>query len=83
MRAEYLGEKKPEYAVAAKDLLDDIHSYLNIQSVTGVRVLIRYDIENITDKTYESAKAIVFRSRRWMYCMKKSFRRKQMRPCSL
>ena len=53
-------EKKPEYAVAAKDLLDDIHSYLNIQSVTGVRVLIRYDIENITDKTYESAKAIVF-----------------------
>lgn len=53
-------EKKPEYAVAAKDLLDDIHSYLNIQSVTGVRVLIRYDIEDITDKTYESAKAIVF-----------------------
>lgn len=53
-------EKKPEYAVAAQDLLNDIHSYLDIQSVTGVRVLIRYDIENITDTTYESAKAIVF-----------------------
>ena len=53
-------EKKPEYAVAAKELLDNIHSYLNIQSVTGVRVLIRYDIENITDKTYDSAKVIVF-----------------------
>ena len=53
-------EKKPEYAVAAQDLLNDIHSYLNIQSVTGVRVLIRYDIENITDTTYDSAKVIVF-----------------------
>ena len=42
-------EKKPEYAVAAKELLENIHSYLNIQSVTGVRVLIRYDIENITN----------------------------------
>ena len=53
-------EKKPEYAVAAQDLLNEIHSYLNIQSVTGVRVLIRYDIENITDTTYDSAKVIVF-----------------------
>ena len=53
-------EKKPEYAVAAKELLENIHSYLNIQSVTGVRVLIRYDIENITDKTYEGAKTVVF-----------------------
>ena len=53
-------EKKPEYAVAAQDLLNDIHSYLDIQSVTGVRVLIRYDIENITETTYESAKVIVF-----------------------
>ncbi len=53
-------EKKPEYAVAAQELLDNIHSYLNIQSVTGARVLIRYDIENITDKTYDSAKVIVF-----------------------
>ena len=26
-------EKKPEYAVAAQDLLNDIHSYLDIQSV--------------------------------------------------
>ena len=43
-------EKKPEYAVAAKELLDNIHSYLNIQSVTGVRVLIRYDIENLRQR---------------------------------
>ncbi len=53
-------EKKPEFAVAAQELLDEIHSYLNIQSVTAARVLIRYDIENITDATYENAKQIVF-----------------------
>ena len=53
-------EKKLEYAVAAQELLHDIHSYLNIISVTGVRVLNRYDIESITDGTYDRAKMIVF-----------------------
>ena len=45
-------EKKPAYAVAAKDLFENIRDYLGIRTVTGVRVLIRYDIENISDKTY-------------------------------
>ena len=49
-------EKKPAYAVAAKDLFENIRDYLGIRTVTGVRVLIRYDIENISDKTYEEAK---------------------------
>ena len=53
-------EKKAEYAVGAQELLHDIHSYLNIVSVTDVRVLNRYDIENITDETYDRAKMIVF-----------------------
>ena len=53
-------EKKPAYAVAAKDLVENIRDYLGIRTVTGVRVLIRYDIENISDKTYEEAKITIF-----------------------
>lgn len=53
-------EKKPDFAVAAKDLKSEIKSYLGIGTVTNVRVLIRYDIENISDETYEKAKVTVF-----------------------
>ena len=67
-------EKKPAYAVAAKDLFENIRDYLGIRTVTGVRVLIRYDIENISDKTYEEARLRFFQSLRLMYYMKKHFR---------
>lgn len=53
-------EKKPEFAVAAHSLLSEIKSYLGIKGVTGVRVLIRYDIENITEETYKKALKTVF-----------------------
>ncbi len=53
-------EKKPDYAVAAKELMEDIHNYLDIRQVERVRVLIRYDMENITDATYDMAKMTVF-----------------------
>ena len=53
-------EKKTAYAVKAKELQSEIRSYLGITSVTGVRVLIRYDIENISDETYDRALKTVF-----------------------
>ena len=53
-------EKKPEFAVAAKELRHEIRHYLGIQAVTGVRVLIRYDVENISDETFEKACKGVF-----------------------
>ena len=48
-------EKKPEYAVQAKALMSEMKSYLGIKNVENVRVLIRYDVENITDATFETA----------------------------
>ena len=48
-------EKKPEYAVQAKDLYHELHGYLGIKDLKNVRVLIRYDVENITDETFEKA----------------------------
>ena len=53
-------EKKPEFAIKAKDLKHEIKHYLNIQTVTNVRELIRYDVENISDETYEKACKVVF-----------------------
>ena len=45
-------EKKPEFAVQARELCDEIESYLGIAGVTGVRVLVRYDIENLSEDVY-------------------------------
>ena len=53
-------EKKPDFAVQAKDLMHEIHSYLGISEVTGVRVLIRYDVEHISDEVFEKACKTVF-----------------------
>ena len=53
-------EKKPDFAVQAKDLKHEIHSYLGISEVTGVRVLIRYDVEHISDEVFEKACKTVF-----------------------
>nr|WP_303181337.1 phosphoribosylformylglycinamidine synthase [Lachnoclostridium phocaeense] len=53
-------EKKPEYAVQAKDLFHEIKSYLGIKTLTSVRVLIRYDVENISEETFEKACRGVF-----------------------
>ncbi len=48
-------EKKQNFAVQAKALKHEIKSYLGICGVTNVRVLIRYDIENLSEETFERA----------------------------
>ncbi len=53
-------EKKPAYAVAAAELFENIKDYLGITAVKGVRILNRYDIENISDEVYDRAKNTVF-----------------------
>ena len=53
-------EKKPAYAIAAKDLLHEAKYYLHVEGIEDIRVFIRYDVENITDETYEKATRTVF-----------------------
>ena len=48
-------EKKPGFAVQAEELKHEIQSYLGLGGVTGVRVLIRYDVEDLSDDTFEKA----------------------------
>ena len=42
-------EKKKPYAVKAKELHDEIAGYLGIKTISQVRVLISYDIENLSE----------------------------------
>ena len=53
-------EKKEAFASAAHELLHDLKSYLGIKGIESVRVLIRYDVENISDEIYKKACKTVF-----------------------
>ena len=53
-------EKKEPFAVSARQLKDDIEGFLGIEKIKGVRILIRYDVENISDETFEKGCRSVF-----------------------
>lgn len=53
-------EKKPEFAVRAGELKSEVRKYLGVKGLESVRVLIRYDIENVADETYNKALGTVF-----------------------
>ncbi len=53
-------EKKAPFAAAAKQLQEEIRSYLQITSVENVRMFIRYDVENLSDAVFASALKCVF-----------------------
>ncbi len=53
-------EKKDQYAVKAKELHEDIDHFLGIKGIDQVRILIRYDIENLSEETYVKSCKTVF-----------------------
>ena len=53
-------EKRGAFAGAAQDLKHELRSYLGLKGLTGVRILIRYDIENLPEDVYERARDTVF-----------------------
>ena len=63
-------EKKEPYAVKAQELMEEMSSYLDIHDAKKVRVLIRYDVENLSDETYKRVRELFFRSRRSMIFMR-------------
>ncbi|MFR5583907.1 MAG: hypothetical protein ACLTLQ_08915 [[Clostridium] scindens] len=48
-------EKKPGFAVQAEELKHEVKSYLGIKDIQNVRVLIHYDVENISEDTFKKA----------------------------
>ncbi len=53
-------EKKKELAHEAKTLLSDAHAFLGISALKDVRIINRYDAENISEELFEYAKKTVF-----------------------
>ncbi len=52
-------EKKPDYAVRAKELENEFKSYLGLKGIS-VRELVRYDVENLSDDIFDKAVSTVF-----------------------
>ena len=53
-------EKKAPFAVKAAQLKEELISYLDVPGVDEVRVLIRYDVENVSEEVFEKACLTVF-----------------------
>ncbi len=53
-------EKKPGFTHEANKLLDDARTLLGIKSVEGIRLINRYDVENITWELFDYSKTTVF-----------------------
>ncbi len=52
-------EKKPEYAVEAKSVLNDIQTALRM-NISGVRILNRYDVDRLSKEDFEMSVNTVF-----------------------
>ena len=59
VRRVYVEKKKP-YAVSARKQLEEIRTFLGIEGIENLRLLIRYDVENIRDDVFETACRCVF-----------------------
>ncbi len=53
-------EKREGLSPEAGNLLGDLRGFLGIESLEGIRILNRYDVEGIDPAVYEKAKHIVF-----------------------
>ena len=53
-------EKRPGLSPEADNLLSDLRSFLGIHALEGIRILNRYDVENIDASVYADAKKTVF-----------------------
>ncbi|MBR2472566.1 MAG: phosphoribosylformylglycinamidine synthase [Clostridia bacterium] len=53
-------EKKKELAGEARGLLSDLRTLLKIDNLTGLRVVNRYDVENITEELFDYCVGTVF-----------------------
>ena len=53
-------EKKPGLSPEAENLLGDLRGFLGVETLTGLRILNRYDVDRIDQEVYDRAKGVVF-----------------------
>ncbi|MDB6077076.1 MAG: phosphoribosylformylglycinamidine synthase [Akkermansiaceae bacterium] len=52
-------EKKPEFNAEARHLLHDLRESLDLQTLTGVRIIQRYDLDGVSDEQFDQAVKLV------------------------
>ena len=53
-------EKKPGFDIAAEHLLEDLRDYLKISTLEKVRIMVRYDVEGLSEADMAMAKPVIF-----------------------
>lgn len=53
-------EKRPEYAVEARGILDDLRAHFGLSGLRALRVLQRYDVEGVDEATFAAARDLIF-----------------------
>ncbi len=53
-------EKKPNYNVESKKLLEDLKVNLGIEGLNSLRIINRYDISGISEKEYNNSRSTIF-----------------------
>ena len=53
-------EKRKDFAIKAKELLGELRDYCGLKDLADVRVLVRYDIENISNADYKRSLDTIF-----------------------
>ena len=53
-------EKKPSEALEAKALCEELHGFLGVKDLSGLRIVNRYDVQNISPELFESCKRGIF-----------------------
>ena len=53
-------EKKREHAVEAANLKNELNDVLGIKALTGLRLINRYDTENLKQEQYEQCLSTVY-----------------------
>lgn len=53
-------EKKEPFAVEARSILSDLKTSLQLEKLQGIRVINRYDVEGISEETFQKAQRTVF-----------------------
>ena len=54
-------EKRDGFDVPARQLLEDFRETLDVKNLSGVRLLVRYDVEGLSDEDFLRVRDIVFR----------------------
>lgn len=68
-------QKKEGVNVEAKEILNDIRENLKIKNLTNLKILNRYDVENISEEIFSKAKNTIFSEPQVDICYEEEYKK--------